>query len=132
MKDQPAAAKRGDHIVATDIHLVLVQGSPTPLMHPFKAELKTNLSANVYFEGSEAATVGSSGKNDPPHLPTAPGTAFQNRPDNVGEITSGSETVLINDKPAARAGDLARTCADPTPNFKASVQVGSPASVLIG
>jgi uncharacterized Zn-binding protein involved in type VI secretion len=32
---------------------------------------------------------------------------------NQGEIITGSATVLINGKPAARAGDTARTCNDP-------------------
>ncbi len=64
--------------------------------------------------GQPAATVGSTADNTPPHIPTPPGTAFQKPPANKATIQLGSQTVRINGKPAARNGDTATTCNDPT------------------
>jgi uncharacterized Zn-binding protein involved in type VI secretion len=63
--------------------------------------------------GMPAATVDSTADNVPPHIPTPPGTAFQNPPKNKGTIKVGSQTVKINGKAAARMGDTAETCNDP-------------------
>jgi len=51
--------------------------------------------------------------NTPPHIPTPPGTAFQNPPANKATIKIGSPTVKINGKMAARNSDTAQTCNDP-------------------
>lgn len=114
---QPAA-KQGDQIVATDTHIVLVPSPggpvPTPLPHPFVGIIDGNLSKDVFIMGRPAAVVGSTAKNTPPHIPTPPGTSFQKPPSNTGTIIMGSTTVLINNKPAARTGDTANTCNDPT------------------
>jgi uncharacterized Zn-binding protein involved in type VI secretion len=64
--------------------------------------------------GKPAATVDSTADNSPPHIPTPPGTAFQMPPANKATITLGSATVKINGKMAARNGDMAKTCNDPT------------------
>lgn len=114
---QPAA-KKGDQIVATDTHIVMVPAPPgppvpTPLPHPFAGILNGNLSSDVNIMGLPAATVDSTADNTPPHLPTPPGTAFQNPPANKATIKIGSPTVKINGKMAARNGDLATTCNDP-------------------
>jgi uncharacterized Zn-binding protein involved in type VI secretion len=61
-----------------------------------------------------AATVDSTADNTPPHIPTPPGTAFQKPPANKATIKIGSPTVKINGKMAARNGDSAETCNDPT------------------
>ncbi len=128
------AAKQGDQVVAVDMHIVMVPSPggpvPTPLPHPFSGLLDGNLSSNVKIQGQPAATVGSSASNQPPHLPTPPGTSFQIPPTNKGTITMGSSTVLINQKPAARAGDPVQTCADPAPNPAGKVIAVS--TVLIG
>ena len=128
------AAKQGDQIVATDIHIVLVPspGSPvpTPLPHPFLGIIDNGLSTNVNIMGKPAATVGSTATNTPSHIPTPPGTAFQKPPANRATIQIGSPTVRINGKMAARNGDIAITCNDP-----ADLPVGtvlSVATVLIG
>lgn len=119
---QPAA-KQGDQIVATDIHIILVPSPggpvPTPLPHPFSGILDGNLSADVMIEGRPAATVGSTASNTPPHIPQ--GGTFQVPPTNQGTVIMGSSTVLINGRPAARNGDTAQTCADPVPNMSALV-----------
>jgi uncharacterized Zn-binding protein involved in type VI secretion len=113
---QPAA-KQGDRIVATDVHIVLVPSAsgavPTPLPHAFSGALNGGLSPDVNIERRPAATVGSTADNVPPHIPTPPGTAFQKPPANRGTIQAGSLTVKINGKPAARSGDPAVTCNDP-------------------
>lgn len=111
------AAKQGDRIMGTDIHIVMVPTPggpvPTPLPHPFAGIIGSGLSADVTIEGRPAAVVGSSANNVPPHLPMAPGTTFQKPPTNRATILVGSQTVYINGKPAARMGDPATTCNDP-------------------
>jgi uncharacterized Zn-binding protein involved in type VI secretion len=126
------AAKQGDQIVATDIHIVLIPTPggpvPTPLPHPFTGQLDSGLSSDVKIEGKPAATQGSKASNVPPHIPA--GGPFQTPPKNKGEVLAGSATVLINGKSAARMGDPALTCNDPAdlPNG----QVIAVSTVLIG
>ena len=113
---QPAA-KKGDQVVGTDTHIVLVPSPggpvPTPLPHPFTGILSGGLSSDVKIMGLPAATVDSTADNTPPHIATPPGTAFQSPPANKGTIKIGSPTVKINGKAAARNGDMAETCNDP-------------------
>jgi len=110
---QPAA-KQGDHIKATDTHIVIVPGSsPSPLPHKFIGVINGGLSSNVNIMGKPAATVGSLADNSPAHIPTSPGASFQKVPANKGTIKIGSPTVKINGKMAARNGDVAETCNDP-------------------
>lgn len=114
---QPAA-KKGDQIVATDTHVVMVPAPPgppvpTPLPHPFTGILSGGLSASVKIMGLPAATAGSTADNTPPHIPAAPGNGFQNPPANKATIKVGSPTVKIDGKAAARNGDVAETCNDP-------------------
>lgn len=114
---QPAA-KMGDQVIGTDIHIVLVPSPggpvPTPLPHPFAGMITGSVSTDVTIMGQPAATVGSTATNTPPHIPAGPGP-FQIPPTNQATITTGSATVLINGKPAARNGDTALTCNDPAP-----------------
>jgi len=111
---QPAA-KQGDKIVATDIHILMVPTPggpvPTPTPLPFNGTLTTGLSTDVFIEGKPAATVNSIAINLPPHIPVA--GPFQKPPLNQGKILVGSTGVFINGKPAARQGDMAMTCNDP-------------------
>jgi uncharacterized Zn-binding protein involved in type VI secretion len=111
---QPAA-KQGDQIMATDIHIVMIPSPggpvPTPLPHPFAGIIGGQLSSNVKVMGVAAATQGSTADNTPPHIPQ--GGPFQKPPSNKAQILSGSTSVLINGKPAARNGDPALTCNDP-------------------
>lgn len=112
---QPAA-KKGDQVVAVDVHIVVIPSPPGALLlpHPFSGVLNGNLSSDVNIGGMPAATVGSTADNSPKHTATPPGTAFQNPPSNKATIKLGSQTVMINGKGAARAGDTALTCNDPT------------------
>jgi uncharacterized Zn-binding protein involved in type VI secretion len=63
--------------------------------------------------GQPAATVDSTASNQPPHIPTPPGTAFQKAPANKATIKVGSASVKISGKAAARSTDPAATCNDP-------------------
>ncbi|MBI4539744.1 MAG: PAAR domain-containing protein [Gemmatimonadetes bacterium] len=108
----PPAAKQGDQIVATDIHLIITPTPATvPVPHPFTGIIDGGLSSDVLIEGRQAATVNSTATNTPSHVPI--GGSFANPPKNQGRIIRGSATVLINNKPAARSGDTALTCNDP-------------------
>jgi len=128
---QPAA-KQGDQITATDIHIIMIPSPtgpvPTPLPHPFNGILDGGLSSDVLIEGRPAATVGSTATNTPPHIPQ--GGPFQVPPTNQGRITIGSATVIINGKQAARNGDTAMTCNDPVEMPVG--QVVAVSTVLIG
>jgi uncharacterized Zn-binding protein involved in type VI secretion len=126
---QPAA-KQGDRVMATDLHLIQPPGptSPIPIPHPFTGILDGGLSADVLIMGQAAATVGSTATNTPAHVPQ--GGTFVRPPTNRATVILGSATVLINGQPAARSGDTATTCNDP-----ADLPVGSivaSGSVLIG
>jgi uncharacterized Zn-binding protein involved in type VI secretion len=111
---QPAA-KQGDQITAIDTHIVMIPSPggpvPTPLPHPFNGLINGNLSSNVKIMGMPAATQGSTADNIPLHIPQ--GGTFQKPPSNKGQIITGSATVMMNGKPAARNGDKALTCNDP-------------------
>jgi uncharacterized Zn-binding protein involved in type VI secretion len=128
---QPAA-KQGDRVVATDIHIELVSSPagtvPVPLPNPFNGIIDGGLSVNVKIMGKSAATVGSSATNTPPHVPKT-GT-FQKPPSNKATITIGSATVKINGKMAARNGDQSMTCNDPADLPKGLVNAAG--TVLIG
>ena len=129
---QPAA-KKGDQVVAVDTHMVMVPmpaPTPTPLPHPFAGVIQGALSGDVKVMGQPAATVDSTADNTPPHIPTPPGTSFQNPPSNKATIAKGSATVNINGKAAARMGDPAKTCNDPS-DLQAGTVIAA-GTVLIG
>lgn len=114
---QPAA-KQGDQVVGTDIHILLIPAAagapvPTPVPMPFNGIIQGGVSTNVMIMKRPAATLGSTANNMPPHIPA--GGPFQIPPTNQGTIIKGSATVMINGQPAARSGDTAMTCNDPAP-----------------
>ena len=110
------AAKKGDLIMAIDIHIVQIPSPggavPTPLPHPFSGIIDNALSSDVNIMGMPAATVDSTATNKPLHIPQ--GGPFQKDPSNKATIKMGSTTVKINGKMAARNGDTAITCNDPS------------------
>jgi uncharacterized Zn-binding protein involved in type VI secretion len=124
------AAKQNDRIVAIDTHLVQPSGpvSPVPSPCPFSGPITGGVSSDVFINGLPAATIGSTAVNTPVHVPV--GGIFVNPPTNQGRVASGSATVLINGKAAARAGDQAETCNDPAPMPVGTVVAQS--TVMIG
>ena len=126
---QPAA-KQGDRVTATDYHLIQPPGPSSPVLvpHPFSGILNSNLSTDVNIETAPAAYLGSTAANQPPHVPS--GGTFVIPPQNKADIVSGSSTVFINKKPAARSGDTATTCNDPAPLPVGTVQATG--TVFIG
>jgi uncharacterized Zn-binding protein involved in type VI secretion len=111
---QPAARK-GDRIVALDMHMIQPPGPTSPVLvpHPYSGVIDGNVSPDVTIGGAPAATVDSTATNTPSHLPI--GGSFVTPPSNRSTIVvTGSSTVTINGKAAARAGDTAKTCNDPT------------------
>lgn len=118
--------------MATDIHIQMVPSPggpvPTPLPSPFVGTIDGELSSDVQVEGQGAAVVGSTATNSPSHIPTA--GPFQKPPSNKATIQQGSTTVQINGKAAARMGDPAMTCNDPS-DLPAGTVIAS-GTVLIG
>ncbi len=112
-------------------HTVIVPGAPpvpTPLPHPFTGIIDNGLSPDVNIMGQPAATKDSQATNTPQHIPTPPGTSFQNPPDDLATINIGSATVKINGKQAARMGDTAETCDE----VKVPATVVAVGTVMIG
>ena len=109
------AARQGDQIIATDIHIIMIPTPggpvPTPLPHLFTGIIDGNLSKDVKIMGLPAATADSTATNIPPHIPQ--GGPFQKPLTNKAQIIMGSATVHINGKMAAKNGDTAMTCNDP-------------------
>lgn len=121
---QQAAAKKGDLIVAqADTHMVQPSGPSGPYAapFPFAGSLDEGLSTDVFFDGKQAATQGSRASNRTKHV-APPGCSFVRQPDNKGQVTGGSASVYVNNKPVARSEDRAQTCADPVPNSAAKVK----------
>jgi uncharacterized Zn-binding protein involved in type VI secretion len=126
---QPAA-KQGDLVIAFDTHVeVQSSGVAGPDLLPFSGPLSGGLSTDVQITGLAAAVVGTTAVNQVPHLPV-PGSIFSCPPMNQGTTQGGSATVLINGKPAARAGDPAKTCNDVPGVPPGRIQAGG--QVLIG
>ncbi|ESW93127.1 PAAR motif protein [Mesorhizobium sp. LSJC269B00] len=115
---QPAA-KQGDRVVGIDMHLIQPPGPTSPVIvpHPFDGIIDSGCVDTVKVNGMPAAIVGSVAFNQP-HIPM--GGTFVIAPRNRGTINTGSVTVSIGGRPAARAGDTALTCNDPVdaPNGK--------------
>ena len=107
------AAKQGDQIIATDMHMVQPPGPTSPILtpHPFTGVIDGSLSPDVKIMGMPAATLNSTASNTPPHVPI--GGTFVKPPANRATLMLGSATVFINGQPAARNGDTALTCNDP-------------------
>jgi uncharacterized Zn-binding protein involved in type VI secretion len=108
-------AALGDTIRGVDIHIVLVPAPggpvPTPYELPFSGPIARGCCPTVLTGGRPVATVGSVAVNTPVHV--APVGTFRVPPDDLGTVETGSATVFVGGKPAARNGDSATTCNDP-------------------
>ena len=130
---QPAA-RQGDKVIGVDVHVVILQiivPIPLALPHPFSGTITSATVGSVLIEGAPAATVTSVATNNPPHVPTPPGTSFQRPPANRGSVSHGSATVTIGGRAAARLGDAVRTCNDPVDADTSKIVSGA-RTVLIG
>ncbi|MBZ5553745.1 MAG: hypothetical protein LAO21_13560 [Acidobacteriia bacterium] len=107
------AAKQGDQVMATDMHMIQPPGTAPPVLtpHPFAGLIDGGLSSDVKIMGMPAATMNSTASNTPAHVPI--GGTFVNPPTNRATIVMASATVMINGKGAVRNGDTAKTCNDP-------------------
>lgn len=126
------AAKEGDRITAMDTHLIQPPTPATPTLvsgHQFSGVIDGALSSDVNIEGRAAATIDSTATNTPVHVPI--GGSFVSPPSNRATIVSGSGSVFINGKAAARANDTANTCNDPLDVPAGTVQVAA-GTVRIG
>lgn len=127
-------ATANHQVTGVDIHMQMVPTPggpvPTPLPAPFAGILDNGLIQTVTIGGQPAAVKGSTASNQPPHLPTPPGTSFQKPPANQGTVEMGSQTVSIGGQQAARTSDPVRTCGDPTD--QPTGQIIATGTVLIG
>ena len=125
------AARRTDSVAGFDTHIVMVPAAaggtvPTSMPgHPFSGTITSKTSPDVTIDGLAAATKDSVATNQPPHVPLPPGVSFQKQPSNKGTVSSGSDSVTINGKAAARQGDPVKTCNDPDDLDAAKIMSGS-------
>lgn len=124
------AAKQGDKVLATDMHMIQPPGPSSPVLtpHPFTGILDGGLSSDVNIMSLPAATLKSTATNTPAHVPI--GGAFVKPPSNRASIVAGSGSVFINGQPAVRNGDKAITCNDPADQPAGSVLAAG--TVLMG
>jgi uncharacterized Zn-binding protein involved in type VI secretion len=129
------AATANSQVVGVDTHIVLVPTPggpvPTPLPHPFSGTLQSGLVMTVKVGGQPIATKDSVAINNPPHMPTPPGTSFQSPPANQGSVSMASTTVMAGGKGVARVGDSVSTCNDPA-DAPVGTIVGPVTTVMIG
>ena len=109
-------AKKGDRVVGVDTHIVMIPSPagpvPTPMPMPFMGQLDDALCNAVCIDDQAAAVEGSKASNSPQHIPA--GGPFQAPPSNKATVQQGSSTVFFENKAAARMGDPAMTCNDPS------------------
>ena len=86
---QPAA-KQGDQITATDMHVIQPPGSTSPVLvpHPFLGIIDGSLSSDVKIMGMPAATVTSTAHEDDVTLELA-------KPNRPGVIRIGDDFVYV-------------------------------------
>lgn len=129
------AATANSQVVGVDTHIVMVPSPggpiPTPLPHPFSGTIQTGTATTVKIGGQFAATQDSVALNNPPHIPTPPGTTFQQPPANQGKVVVQSVTVQTGGKGIARVGDQVETCNDPV-DAPVGTIVGPVGTVMIG
>src|SRR3979409_2765285 len=89
-------------------------GAPVPSPPlPFSAPITNGTVATVLIGGMPAAVVGCSGMNSQPHLGLHASDPFLAPPTELGNILSGSATVMIGGTPAATAQSSCTCCVVP-------------------
>jgi uncharacterized Zn-binding protein involved in type VI secretion len=94
---------------------------------PFSAPLLQGLATKTLIGGKPAAVQGSSGFCTPPHVGLHATDPFMVPTQQVGQVMTGSLTVLIEGKPAATSSSTVVMCAQVPGTI-----VGSATTVLIG
>lgn len=96
-------------------HLIIGPlGVPTPAPAlPFSSPLTLGLCQTVLIHNKPAAVVGSSGMNLPPHVGLHPSDPFMAPPTQIGQVVSGSPTVLFGGQPAASVSATCTMCVAP-------------------
>ncbi|MGE5402344.1 MAG: PAAR domain-containing protein [Ignavibacteriales bacterium] len=134
-----AAAKEGDNITGKSTVWVQPGSSPTTVPFTYNGSIDNSFSPNVFIMGKHAAIVGSKATTNP--VPPVPNllSPIDNPVDNkIATITTGSSTVFINNKSAARNKDKAEACdfsTTPSPgkcDKKQNGNVDATGSVYIG
>lgn len=128
-------ATANSQVVGVDIHIAMVPTPggpvPVPLPHPFSGMIQTGTVPTVKVGGQPIATRDSVAINNPPHIPTPPGVAFQQPPSNQGSVMLASFTVLAGGKGVARVGDPVSTCNDPA-DAPVGTIIGPAGTVFVG
>jgi uncharacterized Zn-binding protein involved in type VI secretion len=94
---------------------------------PFSAPLTMALATKTLIAGKAAVVQGSAGLCTPPHAGLHPSDPYALPPTELGKVTMGSPTVLIEGKPAATASSEVTMCA----NMKGKL-TATASTVLIG
>lgn len=129
------AARKGDQIVALDMHIQMLSTPagpvPTPQPMPFSGAIDEDVSSTVLADGKPLALLGSKASNAPAHIPVL--GPFQKQPDDKGKVTGASGTSIADSKRVARIGDTAQTCDDlGAQNNGTIVPAGAASTVLVG
>lgn len=130
-----AAAKKGDMLVVDgeqgNVHVFTPSsGTETNDACDFQVSIDTETSANVFIARVAAAIQNGASESDGTHPLLDPKSAtgtWSPVLSKNGSITGGSDTVLINGKPAVRDGDAASCC-----QFTGKVVVQGNSHVFIG
>lgn len=141
------AAKKDDKIKSDSSSKVWVQplGSPPPdpisVTFSYEGPIDKGLSSNVFIEGKPAATAGSTATNSTPPISQTNVTtqgSLRSIVNDIATITTGSSSVFINGKKAARNKDVAQTWDYSKPSSPGigqeveNAKVNATGSVLIG
>lgn len=139
------AAKKDDKIISDNTSNVWVKppGSlpPKPVPFAYEGSIDNKLCDTVFIMNKPTATVGSTATNsNPPNIQpavTSQGKVLTENINNTATITTGSSTVFINGKKAARNGDKAKTWdysqgPPGTPNEVENAKITATCSVYIG
>ena len=95
------------------IHLIPSPSSGAPQPgppFPFSAPLLMGLELTVTIGGKAVAVMGSQGMNTPPHVGLHPADPFMVPAMQMGNVMSGSPTVLAGGKPVATTSSQVTMC----------------------
>ncbi len=134
------AAKKDDRIISDSTSKVWVQPPGTPPPNPiavafsYDGSIDNGLSSNVFIMGKPAATEGSTATNSNPPATqaavTSQGSLLTTTVNNTARIKTGSSTVFINGKKAARNNDKAMTWDYSLPPFPGTPQEVQNATII--